>query len=133
MNDSSLCYFCLSNASLIHTHSYGLLPHTNTNRYVRNIFSSTYQTTVSVDFALKRVTVKGVDFNVQLWDIAGQETFRGLSRVSSHKHICGNKTMACFSYCLLYAACCMLYVVIVVLLYMCVLCILIITYKLIQS
>jgi len=34
-----------------------------------------------VDFALKRVNTNGTDMNVQLWDIAGQERFSGLSRI----------------------------------------------------
>jgi len=50
-------------------------------RYVRNTFSKDYQTTIGVDFALKRVTTNGTEMNVQLWDIAGQERFSGLSRI----------------------------------------------------
>lgn len=50
-------------------------------RYVRNTFSADYKTTIGVDFALKKVHVEGVDLNVQLWDIAGQERFSGLSRI----------------------------------------------------
>jgi Ras-related protein Rab-32 len=50
-------------------------------RYVRNTFSGDYQTTIGVDFALKRVQTEGTDINVQLWDIAGQERFAGLSRI----------------------------------------------------
>jgi len=50
-------------------------------RYVRNTFSKDYQTTIGVDFALKRVQTDGTDINVQLWDIAGQERFAGLSRI----------------------------------------------------
>ena len=50
-------------------------------RYVRNQFSSEHKTTIGVDFALKKVHVDGSDLNVQLWDIAGQERFCGLSRI----------------------------------------------------
>jgi len=50
-------------------------------RYVRNTFSKDYQTTIGVDFALKRVTTNGTEMNVQLRDIAGQERFSGLSRI----------------------------------------------------
>jgi len=50
-------------------------------RYTRNEFSSDYQTTIGVDFSLKSLTTDGVDINVQLWDIAGQERFAGLSRI----------------------------------------------------
>jgi small GTP-binding protein len=48
---------------------------------VRDEFSHDYQTTIGVDFSLKRVTAQGLDINVQLWDIAGQERFSGLSRI----------------------------------------------------
>ena len=51
------------------------------NRFARNKFSKDYQTTIGVDFALKRVKAGGAELNVQLWDIAGQERFAGLSRV----------------------------------------------------
>lgn len=51
------------------------------NRFARNKFSKEYQTTIGVDFALKRVKAGGAELNVQLWDIAGQERFAGLSRV----------------------------------------------------
>jgi len=50
-------------------------------RYVRGVFNPSYQTTIGVDFALKKVNVAGSDINVQLWDIAGQERFSGLSRI----------------------------------------------------
>jgi len=50
-------------------------------RYTRNEFSSDYQTTIGVDFSLKSLNTDGVDINVQLWDIAGQERFAGLSRI----------------------------------------------------
>jgi len=51
------------------------------NRFARNKFSKDYQTTIGVDFALKRVRMGSSELNVQLWDIAGQERFAGLSRI----------------------------------------------------
>jgi hypothetical protein len=51
------------------------------NRFAKNKFSKDYQTTIGVDFALKRVRMGASELNVQLWDIAGQERFAGLSRV----------------------------------------------------
>jgi len=50
-------------------------------RYTKNEFSSDYQTTIGVDFSLKVVNSDAIDIKVQLWDIAGQDRFAGLSRV----------------------------------------------------
>lgn len=52
-------------------------------RYVHGWFSDTHKTTVGVDFALKTVSVEGSSQQVslQLWDIAGQDRFAGLSRI----------------------------------------------------
>jgi len=50
-------------------------------RYTKNEFSSDYHTTIGVDFSLKSLTADGLDINVQLWDIAGQDRFTGLSRI----------------------------------------------------
>ncbi|EIE86949.1 hypothetical protein G6F46_008640 [Rhizopus delemar] len=51
-------------------------------RYVHNIFSTNYKSTIGVDFALK-VIQWGPDIIVrlQLWDIAGQERFGNMTRV----------------------------------------------------
>ena len=57
------------------------------NRFAKNKFSKDYQTTIGVDFALKRVRMGSSELNVQLWDIAGQERFAGLSRVSLIAHL----------------------------------------------
>lgn len=56
-------------------------------RYVHNIYSIHYKSTIGVDFALKVLKwhdeKRDVDVNVrlQLWDIAGQERFGTMTRV----------------------------------------------------
>eukprot|EP01062_Namystynia_karyoxenos_P031466 TRINITY_DN23355_c0_g1_i1.p1 TRINITY_DN23355_c0_g1~~TRINITY_DN23355_c0_g1_i1.p1 ORF type:complete len:259 (+),score=89.67 TRINITY_DN23355_c0_g1_i1:106-777(+) len=52
-------------------------------RYVHNLWSSDYRATIGVDFALKEIFDVGSNttIRVQLWDIAGQERFKNLTRV----------------------------------------------------
>ncbi|GJJ72275.1 hypothetical protein EMPS_04632 [Entomortierella parvispora] len=51
-------------------------------RYVHNIFSMNYKSTIGVDFALKVVQWSpDTVVRMQLWDIAGQERFGNMTRV----------------------------------------------------
>jgi len=50
-------------------------------KYVHNIFSPHYKSTVGVDFALKVIDWdNNLTIRLQLWDIAGQERFANLTR-----------------------------------------------------
>ncbi|KAG0018509.1 rab32, member RAS oncoprotein [Podila clonocystis] len=52
-------------------------------RYVHNIFSMNYKSTIGVDFALKVIQWSpDTVVRLQLWDIAGQERFGNMTRVS---------------------------------------------------
>ncbi|RKP18332.1 ras-domain-containing protein, partial [Rozella allomycis CSF55] len=51
-------------------------------RYVHNVFSTHYKSTIGVDFALKVIDWEdGSIIRLQLWDIAGQERFGSMTRV----------------------------------------------------
>lgn len=51
-------------------------------RYVHNIFSTNYKSTIGVEFALKVVNWDdNTEIRLQLWDIAGQERFGNMTRV----------------------------------------------------
>jgi small GTP-binding protein len=50
-------------------------------KYVQGIFYTGTRQTVGVDFAIKAVSRDGVPVTLQLWDIAGQERFRGMTRI----------------------------------------------------
>jgi len=51
-------------------------------RYVHKQFSTSYKSTIGVDFALKVISWENqITIRLQLWDIAGQERFGNMTRV----------------------------------------------------
>ena len=49
-------------------------------RFSRNIFDPVHQATLGIEFANKHVLYNNIDYLVQVWDTAGQENFRSVTR-----------------------------------------------------
>ena len=48
------------------------------SRYVKNIFETDYTPTISVEFTRKEVEFKNKERKLQLWDTAGQESYKSI-------------------------------------------------------
>jgi small GTP-binding protein len=49
-------------------------------RYCENTFTDGYKSTIGVDFIYKQFNILGRDFTLHIWDTAGQEQFRSISK-----------------------------------------------------
>jgi len=48
-------------------------------RYCDNLFTSSFITTIGIDFKIKTVDVDGLRVKLQIWDTAGQERFKTIT------------------------------------------------------
>lgn len=48
-------------------------------RFADDCFSSSFITTIGIDFRIKTITLDGKKYKLQLWDTAGQERFRSIT------------------------------------------------------
>lgn len=49
-------------------------------RYVDNVFSENYISTIGVDFKIKTINIKDKNIKLQIWDTAGQERFKTITQ-----------------------------------------------------
>ena len=49
-------------------------------RFSRNVFDPGHQATLGIEFANKHLIYNNIDYLVQVWDTAGQENFRSVTR-----------------------------------------------------
>lgn len=50
-------------------------------RLINNVHDETIVSTIGVDFAIKRASYKGKDYDLAIWDTAGMERFRSICKV----------------------------------------------------
>ena len=57
-------------------------------RYVHGQFKPEYQLTIGVEFGAKNLTISSKIFRIQIWDTAGQENFRSITRAYYKNSVC---------------------------------------------
>ena len=57
-------------------------------RFINNAFIEEFRSTVGVEFAAKNIIINKNTYRVQIWDTAGQETFRSISRAYYKNSVC---------------------------------------------
>ena len=57
-------------------------------RYVHNRFNGDYQATIGVEFGAKNLEIEDEVYRIQIWDTAGQENFRSITRAYYKNSVC---------------------------------------------
>ncbi len=57
-------------------------------RYVYEKFNEEFQSTIGVEFASKNAIVNNKIYRIQIWDTAGQESFRSITRAYYKNSVC---------------------------------------------
>lgn len=57
-------------------------------KYAHNKFSEDYQTTIGVEFGAKNMALNNKSYRIQIWDTAGQENFRSITRAYYKNSVC---------------------------------------------
>ena len=57
-------------------------------RYLNNKFEDEYQSTIGVEFGAKNLEIDNINYRIQLWDTAGQEQFRSITRAYYQNSVC---------------------------------------------
>ena len=57
-------------------------------RFVYNTFQNEYQITIGVEFGEKNIVYNDKTYQIQIWDTAGQEQFRSITRAYYKNSIC---------------------------------------------
>ena len=57
-------------------------------RYVYDKFNEEFQSTIGVEFAAKNLEINNKIYRIQIWDTAGQESFRSITRFYYKNSVC---------------------------------------------
>ena len=57
-------------------------------RYTRDKFNEEFQSTIGVEFGVKNMKIEDKIYRVQIWDTAGQENFRSITRAYYKNSVC---------------------------------------------
>ena len=57
-------------------------------RYVHGQFKPEYQLTIGVEFGAKNIEIRNKTYSIQIWDTAGQENFRSITRAYYKNSVC---------------------------------------------
>ena len=51
------------------------------SRYLKNEFKETQMTTSGANYAMKKISLDGINFQINIWDTAGQERYRSVTKM----------------------------------------------------
>ena len=57
-------------------------------KYIHGGFDEEFKTTIGIEFGSKNEKIKGKIYRIQIWDTAGQETFRSITRAYYKNSVC---------------------------------------------
>jgi small GTP-binding protein len=57
-------------------------------RFAQNDFKGEYQLTIGVEFGAKNIDINNKKFRLQIWDTAGQENYRSITRAYYKNSVC---------------------------------------------
>ena len=57
-------------------------------RFAQNDFKNEYQLTIGVEFGAKNIDINNKKFRLQIWDTAGQENYRSITRAYYKNSVC---------------------------------------------
>ena len=57
-------------------------------RYIHDKFNEEFQSTIGVEFGAKNLKIEDKIYRIQIWDTAGQETFRSITRAYYKNSVC---------------------------------------------